>query len=455
MTGLLAMVSLFFLWGFVASSNPVLIPAVKSVFGLSQTQAMFVDIAFYLAYGLGGAAVYLMSRAGFRLIEKLGSKRSLLLGLTLAAAGGFGFFPAAEFKSYFLMLSSLMCMGLGFSILQIVANPYLIALGEEAFAAQRINLAGAMNSLGTTIGPLLMGKMIFASGISGLDEIGMAYAGLGLFFSLLSIALYFIPLPEISIEKSQDEVSEKSPLLKPAFLLGLLALFIYVGTEVSISSNLAMLLEQPEFLYQKADETVVYTSLYWASLMMGRWIGAVAVLNFSKPFDLIAKIAAPFFAFVLALFCMMLNDQKTETLADLLPFALLIPPVLLLPYFLGKEKPGRTMFLLSLSGFIVLILGMLFKGKTGALLIVSAGLCCSVLWSCIFALAVRGLGKATHQGSSLLIVMITGGAVVPPLQAEIMERGWITESYIVPAAGFLCMALYPLLVQGKKSAPLN
>ena len=448
-TGLWAMVSLFFLWGFVASSNTVLIPAVKEVFDLSQTQAMRIDVVFYLAYGLGGACLFFMSWLGWDLVQKLGAKGSLLLGLGFAAMGGFGFYPAAQNQSYIMLLGSLLAMGLGFSVLQMVANPYLLAMGEEAFAAQRVNFAGALNSLGTTLGPLFMGKMIFASGISSLTEIGWAYVGVGVVFTLILVFLSMVSLPEPRMTTGEAEVNEGKSLWRVPFILGMMALFVYVGTEVALSSNLAMLLEQPSFLGAKPADTVHYASLYWASLMMGRWMGAVVVLGRSEKTTFWLKLVAPFLALGVALLSMWLSGTSWENIQGLWPFALIMPVVLMVPYFLAKERPAAMLWWLSLFGAGAVVSGMWLKGPLGALLIVSAGLCCSVLWSCIFALAVQGLGKNTHRGSSLLIVMITGGAVLPPIQAAWMESGQVIQGYWVPVLGFLAMALYPLVIRGK------
>ncbi len=451
-TGLWAMVSLFFLWGFVASSNTVLIPAVKEVFNLSQTQAMRVDVVFYLAYGLGGASLFLLSWLGWDLVQKLGAKGSLLLGLGLAALGGFAFYPAAQGQSYGLLLTALLFMGLGFSVLQMVANPYLLAMGEEAFAAQRVNFAGALNSLGTTLGPLFMGKMIFASGISSLTEIGWAYVGVGAVFTVILLFLSMVSLPEPSLDTGEGAGKEEKKLWGLPFVLGMVALFIYVGTEVSLSSNLAMLLEQRSFLGLKPSETVHYASLYWASLMMGRWMGAVVVLGRSVNTTFWLKLVAPFLAFGVALLSMWLSGTSWEKIQGLWPFALIMPLVLMVPYFLAKERPTAMLWWLGLSGAVAVLSGMWIQGPIGALLVVSAGLCCSVLWSCIFALAVQGLGKNTHRGSSLLIIMITGGAVLPPLQAAWMESGQVVQGYWVPVLGFLVMALYPLAIRGKGMA---
>lgn len=449
-TGLWAMVSLFFLWGFVASSNTVLIPAVKEVFDLSQTQAMRIDVVFYLAYGLGGGTLFLLSWLGWDLVQQLGAKGSLLLGLGLAALGGFGFYPAAQAQSYTQLLMALLSMGLGFSVLQMVANPYLLAMGEEAFAAQRVNFAGALNSLGTTLGPLFMGKMIFASGISSLTEIGWAYVGVGGVFTLILLLLSFVSLPEPSLNNGQGEEKEEKKLWGLPFVLGMVALFIYVGTEVSLSSNLAMLLEQGSFLGLKPSETVHYASLYWASLMMGRWMGAVVVLGRSAKTTVWLKLLAPFLALGIALLSMWLSGTSIEKIQALWPFVFIMPLVLMVPYFLAKERPTAMLWWLGIFGAGAVLSGMWIQGTVGALLVVSAGLCCSVLWSCIFALAVQGLGKNTHRGSSLLIIMITGGAVLPPLQAAWMESGQVVQGYWVPVMGFLAMALYPVAIRGKK-----
>jgi len=450
-TALAAMAALFFLWGFVASANHVLIPACKDLFRLSQTQSMTIDLAFYAAYGLGGLSYFLAGLKGWDLLGKIGHKGGLILGLGIASAGAlsFGllfFYPDSFLDrfSFHAMLGGLFVMGLGFSLLQIVANPYLIALGSEFFAAQRVNLAGALNSLGTTLGPLVMGFAFFKwLGGTSVEGIAGAYVFVGAFFLGITLLFMLLQLPELPIAR---QGSKQNPLHFPQLVLGLPVLFIYVGTEVTISSNLPALLEQEHFLAKAPRFTVAYTALYWASLMMGRWMGAVAVLGLGGGMLSAARINAPFLAFILAMgFIAIESDGPLPE--HWFYYPLLIALVLVVPYLLGKEKPARTLFILSLSGGASLLLGIWLAGPLGSLFIVASGLACSVLWSCIFSLAVRGLGNATHQGAGLLIVMILGGAVLPLIQGSIADSFGMSVSYIVPVLGFLSMAMYPLLLR--------
>jgi FHS family L-fucose permease-like MFS transporter len=448
-SALLAMTALFFLWGFVASANHVLIPACKSLFKLNQTYSMAVDLAFYLAYGLGGLAFYISSESGYDIQKRLGAKKSLLSGLFVASVGALSFLWLNTFgvehegmMGFVVILSSLFVMGLGFSLLQIVANPYLIALGNEAFSAQRVNLAGAMNSLGTTLGPLLMGFAFFRwLGKDSVEGIAFSYGLVGIFFLFITFLFSRISLPDT---EQMHKDGGGGPLLASAsFVLGLPVLFIYVGTEVTLSSNLPMLLESSLFLGLPASETVSYTSLYWGSLMMGRWMGAVQVLPLSVGLRKWVKWVAPYLAFLLVLGFMWTNESsRLPEHWEYYPVCMAV--FLLIPYYLGQEKPGRTLFLLSLSGACSVLMGLWVKGPLGALLVVSSGLACSVMWSCIFSIAIRGLGSSSARGSALLIVMITGGAVIPVLQGRISDVFDAGTGYWVPVIGFILMAGYPL-----------
>jgi MFS transporter, FHS family, L-fucose permease len=451
-TALAAMAALFFLWGFVASANHVLIPACKTLFELSQTQSMTIDLAFYAAYGLGGLSYFLAGLAGKDLLRSIGHKGGLLLGLSIASAGALSFGLLFVYPESFLnqfsfpaMLGGLFIMGLGFSLLQIVANPYLIALGSELFAAQRVNLAGALNSLGTTLGPLVMGYAFFKLlGGTTVEGIATAYSLVGSFFLLITFLFLLLKLPELSMSGTENK--GKSSLQFPQLLLGLPVLFIYVGTEVTISSNLPALLEQDNFLTKAPKFTVAYTALYWASLMMGRWMGAVAVLGISGIVLSVVRFLAPFLAFTLAMaFIAIESDGPLPQNWELYPALMVL--ILVVPYLIGQEKPARTLFILCLSGGFSLLTGLYITGPVGSLFIVASGLACSVLWSCIFSLAIRGLGNATHQGAGLLIVMILGGAVLPMLQGMLADTFGMSVSYVIPVVGFALMATYPLILR--------
>ena len=211
-SSLATLISVFFFWGFVAASNTVLIGVFKNNFSLSQFQSQLVDLAFYIAYFAGSLIYFLVSVVYGDPLNKIGYKKGLVIGLILSACGALLFIPATSIQSFSFFLSALFVVGLGFCLLQIVANPFVIALGNPATGSHRINLAGSINSLGTTIGPLVMGFAIFGNihttgaANAGIDTLKMPYVILAAVFLLYALFLSFSNLPTITntekLEKS-------------------------------------------------------------------------------------------------------------------------------------------------------------------------------------------------------------------------------------------------------------
>ena len=277
------LVTVFFFWGFVAASNDILIPVFKEAFDLTQGQSQLVSVAFYVAYTVGSIIYMIISYATKGdLINRIGYKNSLALGLIISALGTLLFYPAANSGSFELMLTGLFIVGLGFSLQQTVANPLAIALGPISTGSQRLTLAGGINNLGTTIGPLIVSFAIFGSATSSnttldIESVKIPYLILGAAFLLVAVFLKFSSLPDKpeAVVESDDSISnDRGHALKyPQLILGMIAIFVYVGVEVSTASNLPAYMEKDLGFLTK--DIAPYISLYWASLMIGRWTGAV------------------------------------------------------------------------------------------------------------------------------------------------------------------------------------
>jgi len=442
----------FFFWGFVAASNDILIPVFKKAFDLSQGESQLVSLAFYVAYTVG-SLLYLgvSGLIGEDLTNKIGYKNALSLGLVISALGTLLFYPAANTGSFPLMLSGLFIVGLGFSLQQTVANPLAIALGSIQTGSQRLTLAGGINNLGTTIGPLIVSFAIFGSAGSGdssidIESIKIPYLVLGLAFLIVAVILKMSPIPDRpsidNLEDEKDENSRKSALSYPQLLMGMLAIFVYVGVEVSTASNLPAYMEKD--LGFALGDIAPYISLYWASLMIGRWTGAVEAFNFSSGTEKIAKFIAPYLAFGVFL---MVNSIAKH---DLTPFYLYgyIILVLIGADLPSKGNPARMLLIFSVLGMVALGVGMATSGMTSVYAFTSVGLFCSTLWPCIFTLAVSGLGNKTSQGSNFLIMMIMGGGIVSWLQGFVADSSSIHQSYIVGVACFAYLAFYAWKVSG-------
>ncbi len=445
-SALYTLISVFFFWGFVAASNDILIPVFKKAFDLSQSQSQFVSIAFYISYTVGSLiymGISLLMKQD--LVNKIGYKNGLALGLVISALGTLLFYPAANTSSYPLMLAGLFTVGLGFSLQQTVANPLAIALGPIKTGSQRLTMAGGINNFGTTIGPLIVSFAIFGSTASGstdisIESVKIPYLILGAAFLILALLLKFSSLPEHpeTIEESNDEKksSKKSALNYPQLVLGMIAIFLYVGVEVSTASNLPAYMES-KLGFAIAD-IAPYISLYWASLMIGRWTGAVEAFTNNMNTQKILRFLAPYLAFGVFL---LVNAIAKHDLAPFYVYGLIIL-VLIAADIASKGDPARMLLIFSCLGILALFTGMFTSGMISVYAFTSVGLFCSTLWPCIFTLAVCGLGKHTSQGSSFLIMMIMGGGIISWLQGTVSESIGIQSSYIVGVFCFAYLAFY-------------
>ena len=233
---------MFFFWGFVAASNEILIPVFKNAFSLTQAQSQYVAVAFYVAYTVGSIIYFLTSRAiGADLLNRIGYKNGIAVGLLVSAVGTLLFYPAANTGSFGLMLSGLFIVGLGFSLQQIAANPLAIMMGDPATGAQRLTMAGGVNNFGTTIGPLLVSLAIFGSVAAGgteasIESVKTPYLVLGAAFVLVAVFLKFSRCPTDRpgrvarrAEDASKLVHKGSAFAYPQLVLGMLAIFVYVG----------------------------------------------------------------------------------------------------------------------------------------------------------------------------------------------------------------------------------
>ncbi len=445
-SSLALLISVFFFWGFVAASNTVLIPVFKKHFILLQWQSQLVDFAFYISYTVGSLIYFIISVSTGDPLNKIGYKKGLVLGLTTSAIGALGFVPAASLQSFALMLTSLFVVGLGFALQQIVANPYMTALGDPATGSHRISLGGGINSFGTAIGPLLLGYAIFGSlagtGEVELSVIKMPYVLLSAAFLLFAAILGFSKLPPVTNPEKLEK--DLGALKFPQLILGMIAIFVYVGVEVTIQSNLPELMRQPQVLGLESSQTVHFVSLFWGSLMIGRWTGAITAFDPGKTLKKILMIVVPLAAYgvILIVNFIKLNAAgQGDKMIDLFfyfPFIL----ILIAGFFLSREKPALTMTLFGALAAVMMLIGLFSSGKLALYCFVSGGLFCSVMWPCIFSLSIAGLGKYTNQGSSLLIMMIAGGAIIPPLQGYCADRFDIHLSYIIPVLCFAYLTFY-------------
>ena len=229
----------------------------------------------------------------------------------------------------------------------------------------------------------------------------------------------------------------------PQLVLGMIAILAYVGVEVAIGSNLGELLKLPEFGNHQSSELAPYISMYWGSLMIGRWTGAVSVFNLSKRNHLIAMIIVPFMAFLVIIG---VNTVAQKDMSHLYYYAVCVA-LQVIVFLLSGDKPAKTLVYFGIFGVVAMVVGLLTTGNIAIYAFLAGGLACSIMWPSIFALAITGLGKYTAQGSAFLVMMILGGGIIPPLQGKLADIIGIHNSYIIPVLCFIYIAVFAYLAK--------
>ena len=509
--------TVFFFWGFIAAGNSVFIPFCKHYFDLDQFQSQLIDFAFYGAYYMGALGLFLFStRTGKDLVGSWGYKKSIVYGLLFSALGAGVMILSVQLNMFTGMLFGLFIVALGFSLQQTSANPFMIALGDEATGSSRINLGGGVNSFGTTIGPLVVSLALFGSSASISDEminslelskVIILYACVGLLF--IGVAALLGTSKKVPDGKMEDEAMERpvkaekalivmtlllifcfapvfysykegldwdlatkenfrmlgwtaglvvtiaslflanmnakksdgwGAMKYPQLTLGMLAIFVYVGVEVAIGSNLGELLKQDAFGGYNASEIAPFIAMFWGSLMIGRWTGAVSAFNLSDGTKKLLRFIVPLLAFLVVLLVGNLSGYDVSPLY----WYILCVCIQILAFYLTKDKPALTLGVFGILGVIAMCIGLVSSGTIAIYAFLSGGLFCSIMWPCIFSLALGGLGKLQTQGAAFLVMMILGGAIIPPLQGKLadFEQIGIQLSFIIPVVCFVYLAYF-------------
>lgn len=451
---LTVLTALFFMWGFITCMNDILVPGLKKIFELNQTQAMLVNLAFFGAYFIGSLS-YLILSFWKDPISIIGYKKGIIIGLIVSAIACLMFYPAASLHQYSLFLLALFVLGLGFTLLQIAANPYVAIIGPEKTASSRLNLSQGFNSLGTTIAPIIGGYLIFhyfnQFGAPMLNSIGapvLTDTGLPLtagsvqfpyfifaaVFVILAVIVFFTHLPEIS---THNNIPKGFGALKHRNLvLGFVAIFMYVGAEVSIGSVMINYLKVSMDMPEIAAKS--FLSFYWGGLMIGRFAGSIALSDkFSRIKKSFAMVGVALLSFAFICFA------SDVPLSQVWPFLLFIL-LNMVAFLFSKSSANRTLLIFASVAMTLLGLAMLANGEVSMWLIIGVGLFNSIMWSNIFTLAISGLGKYSSQGSSILVMAIVGGAIVPILQGVIVDNVSMHFSFIVPLLCYVYLIFYGL-----------
>ncbi|GAB5539099.1 MAG: sugar MFS transporter [Salibacteraceae bacterium] len=431
--------------------NDVLVNTFESIFHLSATEQSLVQGAFFGAYFIVSAAYFLISSfSGSDPINRLGYKRGMAITLMISGIGCLLFYPAAKLESYYAFLMALFVLASGVALLQICANPFASILGSKETASSRLNLAQGFNSLGTTIGPLVGTILIyhlFSSGEKTVDSVAITYVTYGAFFIAMGLLMLMSKLPTFINESS---IERGLAVLKYRHLrFGLLAIFFYVGSEVSIGTWLVKFIADEHVMGYSVVDGGYYLSYFWGGLMIGRLMASVSLNATYTPRQktmYLAMISSSVFAFIYLVTSIKPDAHGGFTLQFLSFSSVFIYIIFLIinlvAFNLSKGSPSRSLVVFSLINTMLLSLGMLASGSVAFWSVIGTGLFLSIGWSNIFTLAIKDLGKYTSQASSLLIMMGVGGAFIPNLQSIVIESHGVQLSFIIPLLGMIYLIFY-------------
>jgi MFS transporter, FHS family, L-fucose permease len=393
--------TLFFMWGFLTCLNDILIPHLQSIFSLNYAQVMLVQLAFFLSY-----AVFALP-AG-KLVEWIGYKHSMVVGLLVMAAGALCFIPAANVPSYPLFLGAEIVLAAGVTLLQVAANPFVSVLGPDRTASSRLNLTQAFNSLGTTIAPYIGGLLILGSSVpktaAEMQEMSaealkayrlveastvkMPYLFIAIALAALATAIAMFKLPRIETTRDfRPATGEKADSLfnYPHLILGAVCIFVYVGAEVSIGSFLVKFFEQPDTGAMTAVAGAKLVSFYWGGAMVGRFIGS---------------------------------------------------------YVLSKVRPNRALGVVAVVACALVSITILSYGHMAVWSILAVGLFNSIMFPTIFTLGIAELGPLTGKGSGLMVAAIVGGAIIPYVEGLVADQIGVHHAFVLPALCYIYIAYY-------------
>ena len=434
------MTTLFFLFGAVTNFNDVLMPYLKDVCQLTDLQSSAVQSAFFGAY-------FLMSLPAGWVLKKLGYQHGIVVGMLIMAGGALLFIPAADSRAFGLFLLALSVLGAGITLLQVAANPYVSILGPARGAAARVSVVGVANNFGGALSPLVGGLVLFGGSVAlkaRLAALPLAerlaeesqlvkgpYVGLAVFLMLLAALFFFlVKLPDIEgiAEEAAEEArpmaaGRTSALAFPHLVLGIGAIFVYVGVEVGLGS----------FLIRYGEsQGIRQLSAFTQSLVQGLNVATnYALVLFGKEPSAIDTTAG----FTKAVGAVLVSSYW---------FGSLIGRVVGIPLLLKFHNRALLVAVCS-AGAALVGASILSTGETALWLIVLCGLMNSIMWPVIFPLAITGLGPFTKQGSSYLIMAIVGGALIPPLMGWLATNGGgLRVAFVVPALCYVYLLFYAL-----------
>jgi FHS family L-fucose permease-like MFS transporter len=402
-------VALFFIWGFSTVIIDTLIPKLKEIFALSYTEVLLSQFAFFLSY-------FIFSLPAAALLDRIGYFRCIVTGLVVMAAGGLMFFPAASLSVFPLYLVALFIMATGITLLQVAANPLIANLGDPKTESARLTLAQAFNSFGTFLAPLVGANVILKEALATPDPkttppdalaavraaqahaVQLPFVTIAVVLLILAVVFWTLrnrtDAPPTAVSASQQSVMA---LLRghPALALGVISIFVYVGSEVTVGSIMTNYLELPKTLGRPADAAARLVSFYWGGAMVGRFAGS-----------------------------------------------------LVLRYF----QPAKVVATCAVVAALLALTSMASSGWLAAGTIIAIGLFNSIMFPTIFAMAIGGLGEDTPKASGVLCMAIVGGAILPPTAGWVADHFGLPLALLVPSAGYVWLATYGWISRTRQAA---
>jgi FHS family L-fucose permease-like MFS transporter len=400
---------------------------------------MLVQTTFFGAYGIGALTYYIYANIKTDILNQIGYKNGILIGLGLASIGSALFYPISFSNNYYIYLIPLFIIGIGFTILQIACNPYVTLLGDKTNASSRLNLAQGINSLGTTLAPII-GAYFLLAGKNEIQEVGGPFLILAGLFMVTMVFIYFQSLPEY---KNIEAITKVNLFKYPQVTMGMVAIFLYVGAEVAIGSKLIEYF-QLESIAGLGDDAGAYVGVYWGGAMIGRLASAfIFNQNLSMSKRILYSIGSTLLTIVIILIAIYMT--KELTIYDIYPLLFFIP-IQFISLLKFKDSNGKVLSLFAIIIISLLIIAFIFEGKTAMWSIIAIGLFNSIMWSNIFTLSIANLGNKTAKASSLLIIMIIGGAVLPLLMGVVSDKFNLKIAYLIPIIAYLYISYFGLKI---------
>ncbi len=383
--------SLFFMWGFAHALLDVLNAHFQEILNISKARSALVQFALYGGYAVMGIPAGLI-------IKKYGYKKGIVFGLFVFALGAFLFYPATLIKTFLPFLIALFVIACGLTCLETAANPYTTVLGPSESGARRINLAQSFNGLGWILGPLVGGLFIFSGEGDPFAALAKPYIGIGVVVLFIAVMFIRTPLPQISAEdvqasghghgSSSKSNSRYRDLLKhPLFIFAIVAQFFYVAAQTGIGSFFInyVIEVRPDISHLEASQILAFGGM--GMFMVGRILGS---------------------------------------------------------YIMKFYNPRKLLALYAVANILLMIVVVMGLGMTSVICLFASYFFMSIMYPTIFAVGINGLGENTEKGSSLIVMAVAGGAVVPMLMGRIADLFSMTVGFIVPLVCFVVILVFGL-----------